>query len=854
MNNDDLRFMKLAISEAKKSKSAPEKIPIYVGVVVTKNGKILGSGHRGEYEIGVHAEVTVLEKLHNVNLEGTILYTTLEPCVTGSHEIEKYRWPCARWIVERKIEKVWIGDLDPNPNICGRGIAHLEDNGVTVEFFSADLKNELKDLNKKFIEKQKKPTILLADRTNEKFIIWRFLNNLQFQTNRSYLSRLLWFCGPPGIGKSELIRWIKTIAEERGLIKIANRLVLSDNPTLVCFRQLAKIEGGDLSLVIREGLSPEDYVCTAVARDLSLGTQPSIFIVDSDYRFNDTKGLSTIIERLLSKMELSPHVGIVVATRNLPEDIPTYNLQALSLIDVEEMVSLNNWQINKKIIEEIYKKSNGNPLLVILFHACYVKSGKVPGSTDIKEIIRNLLSHINPMGRSLLKKIAVALSAPFEQGDKKLDKDTIFATISKEEQALAENALKELVDMNILNMHSSLWMHDEIIEQIEKLMSENELVQQHFEFAQILKDKDPLGAIWHFIKSEKIDEAIALLELATNFAFEHLQILRVIKVFNELANWLEDLAKFENRVNLKGNYFFNIGIIYHTIADIEGKIENCKKSIEAYNKALIIYTFDRFPREYAATQNNLGNSYGALAEEETEAENCKKECNKAIGAYNEALRIYTFERLPREYAATQNNLGNTYRILAEVDDRVENCNKAIDSHKKALRIYTLAGFPRDYAMTQNNIGNTYSILAGIKDRVKNCKKSIESLKEALKIHTLARFPREYAMTQNNIGNAYRLLAEEEDKVENCKNAIKAYEEALRIYTLARFPRNYVKTQNNIGGAYGILAKEEAKSDNCRKAIKAYEEALKVSTEKEFPEIYQVVQQNYSELMDFLKGE
>ena len=43
--------------------------------------------------------------------------------------------------------------------------------------------------------------------------------------------------------------------------------------------------------------------------------------------------------------------------------------------------------------------------------------------------------------------------------------------------------------------------------------------------------------------------------------------------------------------------------------------------------------------------------------------------NKAIGAYEAALEIYTIEKYPVNYAMTQNNLEIAYGILAENKNR-----------------------------------------------------------------------------------------------------------------------------------------------------------------------------------------
>jgi hypothetical protein len=63
------------------------------------------------------------------------------------------------------------------------------------------------------------------------------------------------------------------------------------------------------------------------------------------------------------------------------------------------------------------------------------------------------------------------------------------------------------------------------------------------------------------------------------------------------------------------------------------KAEFMKIAIEAYDKALKVYTYDRFPMDYGMTQNNLGTAYHTLAEVEGKAENCRRAietCDKVI--------------------------------------------------------------------------------------------------------------------------------------------------------------------------------------------------------------------------------
>jgi len=851
MTENDLRFMRMAIEKARGSQNVTGKVPIFVGAVVTKNGKLLDKAHRGERNRGEHAEYTALErKLLNADLNGATVYTTLEPCIVGSHPGEKYRWPCAHWIVERGVRKVWIGDLDPNPNICGRGVAHLENHEIIVEHFPSELRREIKELNKAFIEKQKRsPTVPLANRAEERSLIWQFFTRLQFEGVTKPWSRLLWFCGPGGIGKSNLLAWLRVSAEERNIIRAIQWPVLGDNSAFLYFQQMCNAKSDEIESVRKAGGSPEDFVCTGLANNLSVDTRAKILVLDSQREFSDIQGLSNLVSRLLSKLEQSPYVGIVVATRNPPENVPSCALQPLNLNEIEELCRLNNWQVKPDILEELHSKSAGNPLLVILLHACYETSGKLPSSQNMGEAMQEFLSHLNPVAQKILKILAIALSAPFEKEEKMMDKNVLLAVIPEDERVQCEEALEELSKIGVVHVNPHLWMHDEIMGQIEKLLPESEVKQQHYTIAQTLKASDPLGALWHLMKSEKVNEAINLLEEVVKFSREHMQILRFVQTFYAVGHWFEELSEVEVREDSKANYLLCMGNIFNSIGEVSDKAENNKRAIKAHEEALKIYTLERFPVNYAMTQNNLGTAYGTLAEVEAKAENCKK----AIKACKEALKVRTLERFPMNYAMTQNNLGNAYGTLAEVEAKAENCKKAIKAYEEALKVRTLEHFPMNYATTQNNLGTAYERLAETEAKAENSKKAIKAFEEALKVRTLEHFPMDYAMTQNNLGTAYGTLAEVEAKAENCKRAIKAHEEALKIYTLERFPMDYAMNQNNLGTAYGKLAGVEEKAENCKKAIKAFEEALKVFTEEEFPEDYKSVAHNLELLHMFCGG-
>lgn len=117
-------YMRRAIQLAHKGEGHVSPNPL-VGCVIVKDGKIISEAcheHIGQF----HAERNALLRCKE-DPAGADLYVTLEPCCHYGRTP-----PCTEIILEKKIKRVYIGAMDVNPLVAGKGAKILEDAGVEV--------------------------------------------------------------------------------------------------------------------------------------------------------------------------------------------------------------------------------------------------------------------------------------------------------------------------------------------------------------------------------------------------------------------------------------------------------------------------------------------------------------------------------------------------------------------------------------------------------------------------------------------------------------------------------------------------------------------------------------------------
>ena len=118
-------YMRRALELARKGEGHTSPNPM-VGCVVVKDGRIISEGYHEKYG-EFHAERNALTRCTE-DTAGADLYVTLEPCC---HQGKTP--PCTDIIIEKKIARVFVGSMDSNPLVAGKGVQILRDHGIYVE-------------------------------------------------------------------------------------------------------------------------------------------------------------------------------------------------------------------------------------------------------------------------------------------------------------------------------------------------------------------------------------------------------------------------------------------------------------------------------------------------------------------------------------------------------------------------------------------------------------------------------------------------------------------------------------------------------------------------------------------------
>jgi hypothetical protein len=307
-----------------------------------------------------------------------------------------------------------------------------------------------------------------------------------------------------------------------------------------------------------------------------------------------------------------------------------------------------------------------------------------------------------------------------------------------------------------------------------------------------------------------------------------------------------------------------------------------------YNEAISIYenclgkiTKKDYREEYAQINMLLGQDYGFLSEEENKIQNLQK----SIDSYNLALEIYTFDNYPVENIIVIQSLGNNYRDISEFTNRFGYLEKAIELYKSSekglkeiyenkivpgrVRVLGPDGlvyltpeefnsknyrFRPAYLKTSVYIYNEIDLADVYYDLSKLTKNSsyYNNSKESLDNAYMARISFDVnspSVSEKTDLDAYALVKIHEGRdSEGFDNQINAYNESLNVISPQTNKKLYAEIQNGIGTSYFLDNPNNI--TNIEKSIQHYKLALAYTDQNnpfEYAKILKLLGDSYADL-------
>jgi tetratricopeptide (TPR) repeat protein len=119
-----------------------------------------------------------------------------------------------------------------------------------------------------------------------------------------------------------------------------------------------------------------------------------------------------------------------------------------------------------------------------------------------------------------------------------------------------------------------------------------------------------------------------------------------------------------------------------TLGGRESGTARLEEAVSACRAALQEWTRERVPLDWATTQNNLGGALWTLGGRESGTARLEE----AVAAYRAALEERTRERLPLGWATTQKNLGLALRTLGERESGTARLEEAVAAFDACLTV------------------------------------------------------------------------------------------------------------------------------------------------------------------------
>jgi tetratricopeptide (TPR) repeat protein len=178
--------------------------------------------------------------------------------------------------------------------------------------------------------------------------------------------------------------------------------------------------------------------------------------------------------------------------------------------------------------------------------------------------------------------------------------------------------------------------------------------------------------------------------------------------------------------------------------------------------------------------------------------------NAAVDAYRAALEERQRDQMPMDWAITQNRIGITLQMLADIQADAAVLMSTATAYRAALEVFTYERLAEDWIATYINLGQVLRNLGELQGDATLLEKAADTYRAVLNHHARERGPMDWAMTQYNLGNALRSFGELKRDGAFLREAVETYDVVLTIYSQDAMPGTWTMTQDSCAKHCGAL--------------------------------------------------
>jgi tetratricopeptide (TPR) repeat protein len=187
----------------------------------------------------------------------------------------------------------------------------------------------------------------------------------------------------------------------------------------------------------------------------------------------------------------------------------------------------------------------------------------------------------------------------------------------------------------------------------------------------------------------------------------------------------------------------------------------------------------------------------------------REQLEKAVAAYEDALKAATPENMPVKNAQINKTLGEACLGIPEVGQTGEGLGAMVEQ----------------FGTDMEGLAEASQQVMALIDEEAYIERSIESFKQSLDVFNQLRWPSENATVHVNLGIAYAMLSQMKQTVPNIRKAMMELKTGIEYFTSDRYPLTYAIITNNIGVVYYYLCDFGEIEDLLIKAQKALSVAM-----------------------------